>query len=164
MHVRQNAFSFAFALRTATAPAHVHVRVRVHAPILVNACVRTHSHAQAHAHTQNTHTHTHTHTHAHARILPHRHTQHGQQLRNYSALQIHVTRQPDLFCTKLCYHILNHIEPVNNSKLVPRRVCIHLLKPCLNNCLSGYLFVTHYTNWVPAFALGSSHRLLETHC
>ena len=34
---------------------------------------------------------------------------------------------------------------VNNYKVVPGRVCIHLLKPCWTrkHSLSGYLFVTH---------------------
>ena len=37
--------------------------------------------------------------------------------------------------------LLSH---VNNDEIVPRRVCIHLLKPCLNSCDSAYVLVTRY--------------------
>ena len=47
----------------------------------------------------------------------------------------HSPKSP-LFCEKLCYHYLKHSKSasrsvVSNGKIVPRRVCGHLLKPRL---------------------------------
>ena len=39
----------------------------------------------------------------------------------------HSPQRPPL-CVKLCYYLLSHV----NSEIVPRRVCGHSLKPCLN--------------------------------
>ena len=45
-----------------------------------------------------------------------------------------LAKKTSVVCVKLCYHLLNH------RKLVPRRVCGRILKPCLRECCSGYIF------------------------
>ena len=49
----------------------------------------------------------------------------------YSALRIHGTRPKDLRSAEA---MLLLVEPVNNKKLVPCRICRHLLKPCQKLC------------------------------
>ena len=64
----------------------------------------------------------------------------------YSASRIHGTPPKDLrFAWSyaiICWTASR--SAVNTSKIVPRRVWGHILKPCFTNVFSGHLFVTHY--------------------